>query len=73
MSVQNVCTNTIPEPGDMLCRMTGHFIGTAAGTPSINTYGTDLRKIKVRCVYFEIRIEREMIDFYYIRRFLCPK
>lgn len=66
MSVQNVCTNTIPELCDMVCRMTGHFIGTAAGTPSINTCGTGLRKIKVRCVLFEIRIEREMIDFYCI-------
>jgi len=36
--VRNVCTNTVSEPGDMLCLMTGHFIGTAAGTPDINTY-----------------------------------
>jgi len=37
MCVQNICTNTVSEPGDMLCRMTVHFGGTAAGTPNINT------------------------------------
>jgi len=36
--VRNVCTNTVSEPCDMLCRITGTFIRTAFGTPNINTY-----------------------------------
>ena len=38
MCVRNVCTSTVSEPGDMLCRVTGHFIGTAAELQNINIY-----------------------------------
>jgi len=48
--------------------MTGHFIGTAAGTPNIDTYLI----IKVRLVLFQIRIEKRMINVY-IFNALCAR
>jgi hypothetical protein len=40
MCVQNLCSDTVSELGDMLCCMTGHFIGTA-GTRNFNIYANN--------------------------------